>query len=339
MFGSPALETAIGLALLFFVLSTLASAIVEGVSQLLRKRARDLEQTIGQMLSGSSTFDEDAKKCLEMFKGTVIYQSASMAAGRGRPGWLPSAAGPAYLSARSFADAIDELTGTAGKTPVKGLSRRLASLRAEGEGLTLEAKAAMENWYDETMGRLSGAYKRWVTAVLFVVGLVLAGAGNVSAFHTAQTLWQQPAVRQAALNAAEQAAAKSPSPDGLIQENVRTVQDLAGLGMPVGWEQGTHWSDLGWTSSHLAGWLVTALLLTLGAPFWFDVLSRLVSLRTTGTKPALAADDPAAATSLRASAISAAAPAAAASAAAGVAAALERAAGDGTRKDPSPPVS
>jgi hypothetical protein len=165
------------------------------------------------------------------------------------------------------------------------------------------------------MGRLSGAYKRWVTAVLFVVGLVLASAGNVSAFHTAQTLWQQPAVRQAALNAAEQAAAKSASPDGLIEENVRTVQDLAGIGMPVGWASGTHWSDLAWTVSHLAGWLVTALLLTLGAPFWFDVLSRLVSLRATGAKPGPATEDPAAATSLRASA----APAA------GVAAALERA--------------
>jgi hypothetical protein len=320
MFGSQALETAIGLALLFFVLSTLASAIAEGVSRLLRKRAKDLEQTIGQMLSGSSTFDEDAKKCLEMFKGTVIYHSASMAAGRGRPRWM-RAAGPAYLSARSFADGIDELTEKATKTPVKGLNRRLASLKAEGEGLTLEAKAAMENWYDETMGRLSGAYKRWVTAVLFVVGLVIALAGNVSAFHTAQTLWQQPAVRQAALNAAEQAAAKSTSPDGLVQDNVRTVQDLAGLGMPLGWEQGADWGSLAWTSSHLAGWLVTALLLTLGAPFWFDVLSRLVSLRSTGAKPVLAGQDPAAATSLRASA----APAAAA---AGVAVALERAAAE-----------
>lgn len=300
MFGSSALETAIGLALLFFVLSTLASAVVEGVSRLLRKRARDLEQTIGQMLSGSGTFDEDAKKCLAMFQGTVIYRSASIAAGRGRPRWLPGAAGPAYLSARSFADAIDELTGKAAGTPVQGLSKRLATLKAEGEGLTLEAKAALESWYDETMGRLSGAYKRWVTAVLFVVGLVIAGSGNVSAFHTAHTLWQQPAVRQAALDAAEQAAAKSASPDGLIEENVRTVQDVAGLGMPVGWEQAAQWSDLGWTASHLAGWLVTALLLMLGAPFWFDVLSRLVSLRATGAKPVPAAQDPAAATSLRA---------------------------------------
>lgn len=303
MFGSLALETAIGLALLFFVVASLASAIVEGVSRLLRKRAKDLEETIGQMLSGSATFDGAAKEALGMFKGTSIYQSANMAASRGRR-WFRTDVGPAYLSARSFADAIDELTGKLTETPVEGLNKRLVSLKAEGKQLTLEAKAGLENWYDETMGRLSGAYKRWATAVLFVVGLVLACAGNVSAFHAAQTLWQQPAVRQAALAAAEQAAAKSASPDGLVNDNVKTVQDLAGLGMPVGWEQGTHWNDAAWTVSHVAGWLVTAVLLMLGAPFWFDVLSRFVSLRTTGAKPPPAAQDPAAATSLRASAMS-----------------------------------
>jgi len=346
MFGSLALETAIGLALLFFVVASLASSIVECVSRLLRKRATDLEQTIGQMLSGSATFDGAAQSALELFKGTSIYQSADMASSRGRR-WFRTDVGPAYLSARSFADAIEELSDKLAAMPIEGLDKRLASLKVEGRKLTLEAKAGLENWYDETMGRLSGAYKRWVTAVLFVVGLVLACAGNVSAFHAAQTLWQQPAVRQAALDAAAQAAAKSASADGLVTKNVNTVESLAGLGMPVGWRQGTHWSDAAWTVSHIAGWLVTALLLMLGAPFWFDILSRLVSLRATGAKPPTAAQDPAAATSLHATALSSLAGAAAVSSvagaagAAGAAAALEQAAADagadGKAGRPEPP--
>ena len=52
MFGSQALETAIGLALLFFVLASAASAIVEAVSRILQKRARDLEATLHDMLTG-----------------------------------------------------------------------------------------------------------------------------------------------------------------------------------------------------------------------------------------------------------------------------------------------
>jgi hypothetical protein len=33
------------------------------------------------------------------------------------------------------------------------------------------------------------------------------------------------------------------------------------------------------------GWLVTAAAALFGAPFWFDLLQRLVNLRGTGTKP------------------------------------------------------
>jgi hypothetical protein len=301
MFGSQALEAAIGLALLFFVCSSLASAVVEAVSRILRKRAKDLQETIGQMLSGSNSFDAAAREALDLFRGTAVYQSADIAASRGRR-WFRTDVGPAYLSARSFADGVEELLGQASDVTVGGLGKRLAYLTSEGRERSLEAKAAMENWYDETMGRLSGAYKRWATAVLFVVGLVLAVAGNVSAPHAAQTLWQQPAVREAALAAAEQAAAKSSSPD-MVGTNVQSIQDVAGLGMPVGWQQGADWGSLAWTTSHIAGWLITALLLMLGAPFWFDALSRLVSLRATGAKPPTADHDPAAATSLRASAM------------------------------------
>jgi len=31
-----------------------------------------------------------------------------------------------------------------------------------------------------------------------------------------------------------------------------------------------------------AGWMITALALSLGAPFWFDLLNKVVQIRTTG---------------------------------------------------------
>ena len=52
MFGSQALETAIGLALMFFVIATASSAVVEFVSRLMGKRSADLEKTIKHMLAG-----------------------------------------------------------------------------------------------------------------------------------------------------------------------------------------------------------------------------------------------------------------------------------------------
>ncbi len=35
----------------------------------------------------------------------------------------------------------------------------------------------------------------------------------------------------------------------------------------------------------IIGWLVTALAITLGAPFWFDMLKKVVNIRNTGSKP------------------------------------------------------
>ena len=64
--------------------------------------------------------------------------------------------------------------------------------------------------------------------------------------------------------------------------------------MPIGWGDGRA-EFHSWT---ILGWLLTALLVMLGGPFWFDLLSRLVSLRGAGPKPLTAADDTASATTL-----------------------------------------
>ena len=38
--------------------------------------------------------------------------------------------------------------------------------------------------------------------------------------------------------------------------------------------------------AHVGGWFLTIVALSLGAPFWFDLLGRFVNIRSAGTKPA-----------------------------------------------------
>lgn len=300
MFGSQALETAVGLALLFFVLSSLASALVEGLSRLMGKRAKDLEATIGQMLGDPRTATADQQRALELFKDTAIYSSARAAAGHGA--WfLTERARPAYLSARSFADAITELGALSAPTGLRGLDKRVEALVAESGARVVEVKAGLESWFDETMSRLGEAYKRWSTGVLLVVGLGIAVLGNVSTIHVTQALWQAPVLREATLNAAQQAAAGSTASS--LEENVRSVQELGALGLPIGWTNVTDWSSAAWLWPHIGGWLITALLLMLGAPFWFDTLSKLVALRSSGARPPLATKDGASATTQAATSV------------------------------------
>ena len=42
------------------------------------------------------------------------------------------------------------------------------------------------------------------------------------------------------------------------------------------------WQEI---SDHWIGWLITALAVSLGAPFWFDVLNKIIVIRST-VKPA-----------------------------------------------------
>jgi H+/gluconate symporter-like permease len=38
-------------------------------------------------------------------------------------------------------------------------------------------------------------------------------------------------------------------------------------------------------ATHLVGWILTALAVSLGAPFWFDILKRFMNIRNAGVKP------------------------------------------------------
>ncbi len=67
---------------------------------------------------------------------------------------------------------------------------------------------------------------------------------------------------------------------------------IAQLGLPLGWNNGipteakAGFLDFGkWFFLKLTGLFVTALALTLGAPFWFDMINKLVNIRTAGKKP------------------------------------------------------
>ncbi|MDB5532748.1 MAG: hypothetical protein JWO28_1063 [Hyphomicrobiales bacterium] len=76
---------------------------------------------------------------------------------------------------------------------------------------------------------------------------------------------------------------------------------LTDLGLPIGWVPVASPSQaqikngqviphgcsaiLDRLSQHALGWLITALAATLGAPFWFDTLNRVISIRSAGKAP------------------------------------------------------
>ena len=304
MFGSQVLEAAIGLFLMFFIVALGASSIVETVSRLVGKRAKDLENAIAAMLAGTTADTTDVQAALASFRGTSIYDAAQAAAGKSlfSRKWKR----PTYISAKAFADAITEMTDLDASSLPAGVRKRVQAIAREASSDVRSIKAGLEGWFDENMSRLEGSYKRWVTMLLFVVGSIIAVAGNASTFHVADRLWHDPVTRQVVSDAATEVVA-----DGAGATELRSVADatdkLDELGVPVGWDESSRavwrphavWKIWTWGWAQLAfvaGWLLTGILVTLGAPFWFDLLTKVVSLRNNGPKPPTAQQDPTSAT-------------------------------------------
>jgi hypothetical protein len=309
MFGSQALDTVIGLVLMFFVIALASSSLMEIVSRLLSKRSKSLESAIGAILAGTWAGSADVQAALDMFRGTTVYDAAKAAAGKStfRRRWKR----PSYISAKGFADAIGEmsapnpLTLVANAALPAAIRARVDEIITDGATTALEVKAGLEHHFDRTMERMSGAYKRWSTGFLFGFGLMIAVSANASVFHVADELWTNAPLREAVADSADTVIVNGQ--DAIKISSVEDAdQQLEALKLPVGWTDSdrAEWGDRWWQvwkwnwhqTGQAAGWLGTALLVMLGAPFWFEVLTKAVSLRSSGSKPESAIKDATSAT-------------------------------------------
>jgi hypothetical protein len=183
------------------------------------------------------------------------------------------------------------------------LKRSLLALITQAEGDLSKFEASVENWYDAQMARISGWYKRWSRVILGGVGLIVAVLVNIDTVQVAHGLYVDAPVRQAVVSAAD-AGTLCQGKDTAAARQDCAKQELATLnseGLPIGYSHGcaplSHparcfaWSattKLHWWDSLLRalGWAITAFAVSFGAPFWFDALSKLGSLRNAGPKPA-----------------------------------------------------
>jgi hypothetical protein len=56
------------------------------------------------------------------------------------------------------------------------------------------------------------------------------------------------------------------------------------MALPIGWTRFPPVAGADF-ALQVAGWIVTASTALFGAPFWFDLMQRVVRMRSTGTRP------------------------------------------------------
>ena len=297
MFGSPILEVAIAIALIYLLLSLVVSTANETIAAVLQSRGRTLRAGIQKLLADRH-FDGLAR---QLFSHPLVA-----ALSPGNPPALPS-----YLSARTFAVALlDLINASPGTTLVERiealpigsaatreeLAQALGALmRAREPASWDEIRKVVEDWFNDAMDRVSGWYKRRVQFITVILALALSGGLGIDTFFVAETLLRDSNLRAAVVERAT-AVAAAPKLDLAAQDTglASAVERLQTLQVPLGWHQvlatQAQWHP-GDTSpwiwvKRIVGILVTALAISLGAPFWFDILSRAVRVRAAGPRPA-----------------------------------------------------
>lgn len=193
---------------------------------------------------------------------------------------------------------IDGLRNSATLIDDERIRRVILSAIDAGQGDLDKVRKQLENWYDGTMDRVSGWYKRRSQNFLLAFGLLVAVVLNVDAITIASHLFHDKPLRQAIIASADSYVTATqpgvgqnpPAPGSTVPPADRLKQltdQLDGIGYPIGWYRLPQAPGCNWNAEcarmllAIPGWLMTALAIMLGAPFWFDVLNKLMVIRST----------------------------------------------------------
>jgi hypothetical protein len=313
MFGSQVLDVVVGLVFVYLLLSIICTAANEMVASLFALRARNLARGIANLLA-----DRRIKGLDELFYDHPLIKSLYQ--GTRKPSYVPS-----RTFALAFLDGITpfkadgtelmpEIRAAVNALPGDSELKRqlLIMLQQAGDDFP-KLLAGIETWFDDSMTRVSGWYKRRSQVITVIVALLLTGITNADTFQIVKVLSVDTALRasvvaQAQEFARQQPVLRGPQPGkelkaatpsstaekaGLEQEQpppsgpretmTQTFGSLQHLGIPLGWQAVPKQED--WINK-IIGLLLTTFAITLGAPFWFDLLNRVSKVRSTGAAPA-----------------------------------------------------
>ncbi|MGH3032135.1 MAG: hypothetical protein ACRDNE_15495 [Gaiellaceae bacterium] len=289
MFDFAALDVAIGLIFVYLVLSLVCSALNETISSVFSWRAKFLREGIANLLDPDDpAHGEELMK--QLYRHPLVNSLIRPVSRRGRERY------PSYLPAQTFFAALLDVDarGTTGELesaiaaiPSPRAQEALTALLRSAQGDVQAFQRSAERWFDDAMERVSGWYRRRVQLMMWLLAAGLVLALNVDTVQIAQQLWDDKAVRAAVVARAEAAGSGAQDPDVTrIAEDVSALEELE---IPLGWafedrpEGVGHW--LATIALKALGLLLTAAALTLGAPFWFDTLSKIARIRSAGAPP------------------------------------------------------
>ncbi len=311
------LDVTIGLIVVFLLVSLICTALNEWIEGLIKRRAADLARGIKELL-------QDPKG--EGLTRTLYSHPLINGLYKSNYDSNKNLNLPSYIPSRNFALALYDIVSRADAAPaapgsladqidkdqLSKMKQVLSTLKiTSGENVDKTIKS-IEDWYNGSMDTVSGWYKRRVQRILIFLGFIVSFIMNIDTIAIFKSLNNDPAIRNS-LVAAAQEFAKCPPPcnqadTGAMARVEMNSQKLRELRLPVGWNwQPPKDPDPSYVTNYylaipqdrvawifkILGLLITAMAVSLGASFWFDMLNRIMVVRSTVKPKEKSPDEPA----------------------------------------------
>ncbi|MEZ2233167.1 hypothetical protein [Microcoleus sp.] len=155
----------------------------------------------------------------------------------------------------------------------------------------------IEIWFDRSMERASGVYKRNARGVAILLGTAIAIGANADTVNIINRLSKDSMLRSTVNLYAQQLVEKNTPAKLDNLTNLTKVQNEVGialdnLAVPFGWSEPNRLEidpagNVLWPAflAKVFGWLLSGVAISMGAVFWFDVLSKIINIRNAGKKP------------------------------------------------------
>ena len=160
------------------------------------------------------------------------------------------------------------------------------------------------SWFDESMQRASGVYKRNAKGVSFFIGLLVALGINADTLNISNRLYKSQNLTQVVNKVTENIVENNNNCFQNVNRkdclnNIDSVLDdfsslplgWSGSNVKEQWRTPRNWPDelawLGWLWTFvkfITGLLLTTVAIGMGAPFWFELLGKFINVRNTGKK-------------------------------------------------------
>ncbi|WP_009631351.1 hypothetical protein [Synechocystis sp. PCC 7509] len=148
----------------------------------------------------------------------------------------------------------------------------------------------IETWFDQSMERASGVYKRNAKGFAIVLGCLIAAGANADTLRIFSMLSKDAVLSAGISQYANQTVqiCEKEKPDNYLDciNSKVNKNELSKLSLPIGWNSFPQFNkEPQIVFKKIIGLLLTGLAISMGASFWFDLLNKFINVRYAGKKP------------------------------------------------------